>query len=307
MSTASVVLGCVEETRDTLLHLARLGERPDHIVSISRDEALRQGVTNYVDLEPVAREMGVPFTLVRGYSMKAEEDVALFASLRPRVLLVVGWQRLVPSAVLEHVELGTIGFHGSANMLPWGRGRSPINWSIIEGRDRFALHMFFINPGVDDGDIIGIQLYDINAWDTCRSVYYKTAIAQAELLARYLPLIRAGTCPRLRQHGEVFHYPKRTPADGRIDWTADAESICRLVRAVTWPYPGAFTFREGETVSVWGAQPFSRDFFAGAEPGEVCFAAENGTGEFVVRCGDGTVLVTKAEAQAPLRAGDRLG
>lgn len=302
--TDIVVVGCLEESRDTLARLILLGERPDHIVSISAAEAARQGVTNYADLRPLAADIEVPCTLLNTYSMKDEQDVALFASLKPKFLLVLGWQRLVPEAVLEFVESGTIGFHGSCNMLPWGRGRSPINWSIIEGRDRFALHMFFIEPGIDDGDVIGVRLYDIHQWDNCRSVYYKTAIAQAELLARFLPLMRSGDCPRAPQQGEVFHYQKRTPDDGEIDWEQSMDDICRLVRAVTRPYPGAFTHLGAERANIWAAQPFSRDFFDDATPGEVCFVPSNNMGEFVVRCGNGCVLVTESDTLP--KAGDRL-
>jgi methionyl-tRNA formyltransferase len=166
--------------------------------------------------------------------------------------------------------------------------------------------MFFIKPGVDDGDIIAIRPYDINPWDNCRTVYYKTAIAQAELLARYLPLLRSGHCPAIPQRGEAFFYPKRQPDDGRIDWKADADSICRLIRAVTWPYPGAFSELKGQRVMIWEGQPFSRDFFQDAPPGRVCFVADNGTGEFAVRCGDGSVLVTKCDGPPNLVVGEQL-
>ena len=301
----SVLVGCLEETRDTLEQLLRLGERPDHLVCITPEEAARQRLPNYVDMRPLAEAAGISWSTVREYSMKTPEDVELFRRLRPSALLVVGWQRLLPEAVLETAVLGTLGFHGSCDFLPWGRGRSPINWSIIEGRNRFILHMFLISPGVDDGDVVGMRVYDVNEWDDCRSLYYKTAIAQAELLALHLPRLRRGACPGLPQVGEPFYYPKRTPEDGRIDWSAPAEAICRLVRAVTWPYPGAFCFLEGERMTVWRAQPFSGDFFGKATPGEVCFTTDNGTGEFVVRCGDGTVLVTRSEGAVP-RGGDVL-
>ncbi len=305
MTSEFVLLGALEETRDTLSHLVRLGLKPSHIVGLPPQEAIRQRATNYVDLRPIASAENIPFSEVLTYSMKDETDVQLFRELNPRLLFVVGWQRLLPTTVLEHVKMGTVGFHGSCNILPWGRGRSPINWSIIEGRNRFALHMFFIKPGVDDGEIIGIKIYDITPWDDCRTVYYKTAIAQAELIATYLPLLHTGESPRMRQYGEEFYYPKRTPEDGRIDWSADADTICRLVRAVTWPYPGACTLLAGIQVRIWEAQPFSRDFFEKALPGEVCFVAGSGTGEFVVRCGGGTVLVRKAETTAIIEVGDR--
>ncbi|BHH85765.1 methionyl-tRNA formyltransferase [Desulforhopalus sp. 52FAK] len=298
-----VLLGCLEETRDTLAYLTRLGEKPDHIVSITEEEARKQGATNYVDLSTIAVSLGIPFTHVNLYSMQDEQDGRLFEELNPGVLLVVGWQRLVPDSILQSVAIGSIGFHGSCNILPWGRGRSPINWSIIEGRNRFALHMFLLKPGVDDGDIIAIKVYDINESDTCRSVYYKTALAQAELLANSLPSLRSGECSVMSQRGRQFHYPKRTPADGRIDWTQDAMQICRLIRAVTWPYPGAFSLLGNKEVRIWEAAPFSYDFFEDAQPGTVCFVPENGTGEFVVRAADGTVLITKSEGSEQVEVG----
>jgi methionyl-tRNA formyltransferase len=297
-----VVLGCLEETRDTLRHLARLGIRPSHLVGLGADEARRQRVTNYVDICAVGDDLGVKCSEVRTYALKEDADVELFRGLSPKVLAVVGWQRLVPEVVLSTVGVA-LGFHGSCQMLPWGRGRSPINWSIIEGRDRFALHMFVLTPGVDDGDVLGVQLYDINNWDTCRSTYYKTSLAQAELLARHLPRLQTDRVAGLAQIGREFYYPKRTPEDGRIDWRADSERVCRLVRAVTWPYPGAFSYQDDRKLMIWAAQPFSRDFFPDAPPGEVCFVSNNGTGEFVVRCGEGTVLITRADGADGLREG----
>jgi methionyl-tRNA formyltransferase len=298
-----VVLGCLEETRDTLRHLARLGVLPDRLIGLRAEEARRQKVTNYVDLHPVARGLNVECSEVGSYGLKDGADIELFRTLSPAILAVVGWQRLLPEVVLSTVRVAALGFHGSCQMLPWGRGRSPINWSIIEGRDRFALHMFVLTPGVDDGDVLGVQLYDINAWDSCRSTYYKTSLAQAELLARHLPRLREGRVAGLAQVGREFYYPKRTPEDGRINWRDNAEQICRLVRAVTWPYPGAFAYQANQKVMIWAAQPFSRDFFPDAQPGEVCFMSDNGTGEFVVRCGEGTVLVTGAAETEGLHEG----
>jgi methionyl-tRNA formyltransferase len=305
VSTGLVVLGCLEETVHTVQHLDRLGVRPDHVLSLAGGGVDREAVAGYADLRPLARELAIPYSEVSTYAMTDAADAALVADLAPEILLVIGWQRLVPAGVLDTVSVATIGFHGSANVLPWGRGRSPINWSIIEGRDRFALHMFLITPGVDDGDVVGVRLYDINAWDDCRTVYYKTAIVAAELIAAHLPAVRAGE-PGLRQRGEAFAYPKRTPADGRIDWTQSSEAICRLVRATTRPYPGAFATLGDEAVRIWRAQPFSRDLFADAAAGEVCFVSAGPPPELVVRSGDGTVLIRDLETTARLQVGARL-
>lgn len=302
-----VVIGCLEETLDTLSFLDSLGTRVDALITLPADLGARSGLTNWVDLGPLAQGLGLPVHYVDGYSMKGDSDYELVGSLAPEVILVVGWQRLVPDRIIQLSKLGCIGFHGSANLLPWGRGRSPINWSIIEGRDRFILHMFFIAPGVDDGDIIGLEVYDIQPEDTCRSVYYKTAMAQARLIGRFLPKIRKGQCPSYPQLGEAYHYPKRTPEDGRIDWSWPGERICRLVRAVTRPYPGAFTFLSRQKVCVWSCQYFGDNLLTShGRPGEAVFVSSNELREVVVQTGKGAVVLTNYQSPAEIKPGDVL-
>ena len=73
--------------------------------------------------------------------------------------------------ILETIKICGIGSHGSSELLPKGRGRSPVNWSIIEGKKQFNLQLFMLTPGIDDGDIIYHETFDINEWDTCKSCW----------------------------------------------------------------------------------------------------------------------------------------
>ena len=109
MSFSWIVVGCLEETRDTLTHLASLGEKPNQVVSISCAEARRQKVTNYVDLKSFATAMDIPYAEVGHYGMKTPEDIRLFRELKPNVVVVLGWQRLVPEAVLRDGESELLG------------------------------------------------------------------------------------------------------------------------------------------------------------------------------------------------------
>ncbi|MFQ5786502.1 MAG: methionyl-tRNA formyltransferase [Thermodesulfobacteriota bacterium] len=300
-----VVVGCLEETLDTLSYLYHLGERIDALISLRQEEANIAGISNWIDLQPFSVRHQLPLYYVDKYSMNTESDYKLIKGLNPEAILVIGWQRLLPEKIVEISTLGCVGFHGSENLLPWGRGRSPINWSIIEGRNRFILHMFFITPGIDDGDIIGFEIYDIQHEDTCRSVYYKTAIAQARLINRFLPKILEGDCPRYPQIGEEFHYPKRTPKDGKINWNLPARDICRLIRAVTHPYPGAFTTISNQTMFIWRGQYFGDNLLtAHARPGEIVFVSSNNFREIVVQCGQGAILVSEYDTPILLQRGD---
>ena len=86
------------------------------------------------------------------YSLKSEEDFA-FSKNNFQIGFVVGWQRLIPENILD-TFIGVFGMHGSAMKLPKGRGRSPMNWSIIEGRKVFYTNLFKYNSGADDGDVL---------------------------------------------------------------------------------------------------------------------------------------------------------
>jgi len=237
--------------------------------------------------------------------MSTVEDEQVFAVLKPAVLLVLGWQRIIPKTILQHVGVAA-GFHASPGILPYGRGRAPVNWTILEDRRAMALHMFELADEADTGDIFGIRMLDVNEYDNARSVYYKIAVAQAELITEYVPQLLTGTAKRMQQRGDVRSLPKRTADDGRIDWTRSADAIARLVRAVTAPFPGAFCLSGEQRIMIWNAQPFSRDLFSGRVPGEVCLIPRNGTGEFVVKCGEGSLLVTSSEDTDGLSEGDVL-
>lgn len=304
MSNLTVV-GCLEETLDTLSYYYFLGGKVDNIITLSKNRAIKAKISNWVDLNGFANKHNIPVYYVNHYNMKTKSDFELVKKLNPDLMLVIGWQRLIPENIIQLPSKGVIGFHGSSNFLPWGRGRSPINWSIIEGRNRFILHMFFITPGIDSGKIIGFEIYEITSEDNCRSVYYKTAMAQAILINRFLDNILAGNCQLYPQSGVEFYYPKRTPDDGKINWNLPALEICKLIRAVTHPYPGAFSLLKGEKIFFWRCQYFGDDLITvNSKPGEVLFISTNKFSEIAVKCGKGSILINEYDSKIKLKQGD---
>jgi methionyl-tRNA formyltransferase len=210
------------------------------------------------------------------------------------LLIVVGWNRLIPKKILKLFPLGAIGIHGSSELLPKGRGRSPINWSIIEGKKKFMTQLFFLDEGADAGNIIDFFEFNITEMDDCKTVYYKNAMTAVILLERHLFSILNNKVKSQPQIGKPTFYPKRTPADGIIDWSKDCFVIYNLVRAVTHPYPGAFGHIGKNKVMIWRAHPF--DFKiddSNKAPGEVVevFPDKN----FLVKTGNGLLLVTEYE------------
>jgi methionyl-tRNA formyltransferase len=293
-----VMCGCAESGWDLTRILLEIGMRFQYFVSISKEKAEQQQVSGYKDFSDLAAQFNIPIYYCKRYSLKSEEDLSFFKKNKFDLLIQGGWQRLFPQEILQTLSVGAVGVHGSSEFLPNGRGRSPINWSIIEGKKRFIFHYFLMKPGADDGDIFHYEICDINAWDDCETIYYKNTILTARTLANWTDRLLKKEFTLVPQKGEPTYYSKRTPEDGLIDWKKTVYEIFNFTRGITRPYPGAFAFLKNEKVVIWRAQPFdSRIVYVNAVPGEVVETFSNG--DFVVNCLSGLLLVKEFEAHSP--------
>lgn len=291
-----VFVGCVEAGYFTALHMIRDGLRPTAVVSLDAEQALDAKVSGYQDLFQLPGEM-VRYR-PKTYGMKSEEDLAFFREGQFDLLVVLGWQRLIPDEIIAMLRCGGITVHGSGPGLPKGRGRSPMNWALIEGHDRFHLSLLTLSSGADTGRILDTLPFDIFSTDTIRTLYYKNAYAAAAMMVRTVPGILAGRITGIEQDERLATvYPKRTPEDGRIKWGDSARMIERLIRAVTRPYPGAFCGDGEERITVWCGQLFDSCLNRRGMIGTV--DAVFADGAFLVITGDGLLLVTDYEGRTP--------
>lgn len=295
-SPVSVIYVSSLEAGKDCLKLIRDAIAIDCVVTIDRELAVSAKVNGYVDFS----DLGIPVRHVHRYSMTDPRDVQMISELAPRLVIVNGWNRLIPPPVLALPKHGCVGFHGSWRPLPFGRGRSPITWAILRGETQFFLHLFHLDEGIDAGDVIDTVRFDITPYDTCASVHAKMAIMSARLLMRTVARILDGTAGRTPQAGEPTYLPKVTPADRRIDWAAPMQTICNLVRAMTRPYDGAFSDLEYEGRStrmiIWDALPFSHDIdFEGG----VGVIVHDLGGKPLIKCRDGIILVKDFSLVSP--------
>jgi methionyl-tRNA formyltransferase len=233
------------------------GHRFAWFVAQTPEQASEAGVSGYFDYRPLAEEHGIPVYEPRSFALTNEQDVAFFAEERFDLLVQGGWQRLFPEPVLASLRIGAIGVHGSSDFLPKGRGRSPLNWSLIEGRRRFVMHLFLLRAGADDGDVFDTEMFDITEFDDIETLYWKYSIVLRQMHIRSLPRLLADDIEAMPQRGTPSWYPKRTPADARIDWEEmDVWQVYNAVRAQTRPYPGAFGTIDGVDYTIWRCRPF---------------------------------------------------
>jgi len=187
--------------------------------------------------------------------VNAPESVARIASLAPEVIFSFYYRKLLSEEILAIPRVGAFNLHGS--LLPAYRGRVPVNWVLVNGEEQTGVTLHYMTAKPDAGDMVGQRTVGIDFADTAFTLYDKLCREAAILLDEVLPLIRKGRAPRIPQDdAHATYFGGRKPADGRIDWTWSARRIYNLIRAVTDPYPGAFTLLpEGKKMMIWWGLP----------------------------------------------------
>ena len=230
-----------------------------------------------------------------------------FASeFKPDVGLCIGWSKLLSARTLAIPRLGVIGHHES--MLPKRRGRAPIVWPILHDCVESGLSFFWLTEGVDDGDIFCQAPFPIGPRDTSADLLTKANQVTRDLLLNdVLPNLKAGNFKRTPQdHSQATYCPRRTPDMGYIPWHESAESIDRTVRALTKPYPGAFSWHRLRKIFIWQARPVTpqehHPDLVYQRAGTVVWVSENGARQWVA-CGGGLLEIYLPVGR--MKVGDR--
>lgn len=199
----------------------------------------------------LARQHGLPVHEPR--TVNTPEWIARVAAWRPDFLFSFYYRNILAPEILALASRGALNLHGS--LLPRYRGRAPVNWVLVHGETETGVTLHYMEAKPDRGDIVAQRRVPITDDDTARTLFGKLTEAAALLMRDTYPLLRSGTAPRVPQdHGQATYFGGRTPEDGRIDWTQGARQIFNLVRAVTHPYPGAFTAWKGRRLLIWQAR-----------------------------------------------------
>jgi len=245
-----VFIGVHQESRAPFEYLLETGEKVVGLVTLTPEHAAKFSGTT--DLASLAREANIPTLEVK--TLNDEGALEFIEQFEPDIILVIGWMQLLTDRVLQIPKIACLGFH--ASLLPKYRGRAPVNWALINGETKTGNTLMVLAPGADEGDVVAQREIPIVFEDDCGTLYDKVSQTEVDMLAEILPLVRQGRMPRIRQDGETATVmPRRRPDDGLIDWGKDARRLYDWVRALTHPYPGAFTWLDGRKLYVWRAFP----------------------------------------------------
>jgi UDP-4-amino-4-deoxy-L-arabinose formyltransferase/UDP-glucuronic acid dehydrogenase (UDP-4-keto-hexauronic acid decarboxylating) len=202
----------------------------------------------------------------------------------PDILFSFYYRNMVGSPILDIPPAGCLNLHGS--LLPKYRGRCPVNWVLLNGETETGVSLHYMTPRPDDGDIVCQEKIPIAAGDTAKTLHGKLRRLSETMLDAILPQIKAGTAPRRAQdHSRATYFGGRRPEDGVIDWGKTATDVRNLVRAVTRPYPGAFSHAGDRKCLFWEVTEVPLK--AGAADAGTVVSAD----PLVIACGSGAVQV----------------
>ncbi len=264
-----------------------------------KSSASSKDVAGYINLNNFVSKYKIPVYEVENYSLKDKKDKNLIIDLKIDILIVFGWQRLVPSWLLQHVSVAAVGVHGSPDGITQGRGRSPQNWSLILGAHKFHFSLFRISEGIDSGNIIASTSYSISLNDDIASMYDNLTVMSVELISNFLLNPFKHLESSKSQVGVPYYYPKRIATDGAIDWRSNSESIHNLIRALTKPYPGAFTYYQNQKIFIWKAELiYNINITKKQNPGVII--SKNLENNLCVATGNGYINVMEYDCDSPI-------
>jgi methionyl-tRNA formyltransferase len=182
-------------------------------------------------------------------TLKDKKWIQLIKDAAPDFIFSFYYRNMIPKSVLDIPCVAALNLHGS--LLPKFRGRAPANWVLVEGESQTGVTLHEMLEKPDAGDIIAQKKIEIAFEDDVYTLYMKMTGAARRLMKETLPMLADGTFVRTPQTGTSSYFGGRKPEDGLITWEKDVFSLYNLTRAVTHPYPGAFTWLHGKKLFIW--------------------------------------------------------
>ena len=170
-------------------------------------------------------------------------------NLKPDVICVVAYGKILPKELLDIPRLGCINVHGS--LLPQYRGAAPIQWAVLNGDKETGITTMYMDVGMDTGDMILKEKVEIGENETTGELWDRLSKIGANLLVKTLKQIEEGTAPREKQGENFTLAPMLSKEMAKINWDEmDAIKIKNLVRGLN-PIMGAYSNLDGKKVKFW--------------------------------------------------------
>ncbi len=232
-----------------------------------------------------ALERGIP--VYQPEKMKDGEFEALLSELDPELIAVVAYGKILPKFALDYPRYGCINVH--ASLLPKYRGAAPMQRAIMDGERETGVTIMYMAEGLDTGDMLTQERFDILPDDDFGTVHDRTAEMGARMLSEAIGLIERGEITRTPQDDSQSNYAaKIEKEDCALDFGKSAQALDCIIRGLS-PVPLAYTtLPDGKKLKIVKATPCDIK----GEVGKVLSCDAKGEGRIVVGCGDGSIAIT---------------
>ena len=199
--------------------------------------------------QPVVKEFalsrGVP--VIQPAGIKSPDFYEWLSGLKPDVIVVVAYGKIIPPGILRLPQSGCINVH--ASLLPKYRGAAPIQCAIIKGESKTGITTMMMDEGLDTGDVLLTAEIEIKDEDNALTLGRRLSETGASLLIRTLRGIKDNSIKPVPQTGEASYAPPLKKDDGRIQWSRSSREIYNLIRG-TYPWPGAYCYLNKERIKI---------------------------------------------------------
>ena len=287
--TRIIFMGTPDFAVPVLRALARYDEV--QVVGVYTPPDRPKGRGRTVEMPPVkgyAIEVGLP--VFQPASLRGEGAQAELAGLRPDVIVIAAYGKLLPSPVLNTPRHGCLNLHPS--LLPKYRGPSPVATTILDGQEVTGVTLMLLDERMDTGPIISQREYTLTGRETASCLTRSLFQSGAELLLETLgPWVKGLVKVRLQDDALATTTRKLERSDGAADWRVSASELDRRCRAFS-PWPGLFTTWDGKVLKLLDVLPLPAEAVPQYEPGlvvplsvpEVPLGVVTGDGILGLRC-----------------------
>ena len=286
MGTPDFAAASLKKLIDKKYDIAAVFTQPDK----PRDRGMK---LSYSPVKELALENNIP--VYQPTKLRDGTATELIKSLDPDILVVVAYGRILPDDMLEVPKYGAINVH--ASLLPKYRGAAPIQWAVLNGDKITGVTTMYLASEMDTGDIIYTSETEIGEFETSGELFDPLMIMGAELLARTLRDIEAGTAPRTPQdHSKASYVKMLDKSLSPIEWAKTPREVIKQIYGLQ-PWPVATAELDGKVFKIYSAEYTQNK--TDKAPGSVVSAGKKG---IEIACLDGeTVLITELQAAGKKR------
>jgi len=270
-------LSVIHESGNELLAVVTQPDRP-------------KGRGHRVTCSPVKKwALNAGLQVIQPTNARDMEFVKVIKQLSPDLIITAAYGQIIPQDLLSIPPLGCVNIH--ASLLPEYRGASPIQHAILDGKLTTGITIFFMDAGMDTGDIILQLPVSIIPEENAQELHDRLAVLGSLAIRQTLEMLKDGKPKAVPQDNKIATYCKKIGSSaGKIDWTKEAFRIKNHIRAMT-PWPGAYCKLSGNHVKVSFVR--ETDFAGVYKPGLI--VASNEKNGIIVSCGTGFLRLLKLQ------------